>query len=165
MKILPGHLRGAGKTVGPRNKVGSCDCSWCRQTRVGWMYVLGQEDCLLMIRPVPGEARFIELAKILKGQIAVDCWVGLRRFHYSIGDTSTQVVSDGSALFFLQKARLKRPSYWKQKANARMIHFLLYLMVRFASSVTSSSVAVTFSLPLVVIPLIVHSNSFSPLIL
>ena len=36
------------------------------------MYVLGQQECLLVIRPVPGEARFIELAKKLKCQIAID---------------------------------------------------------------------------------------------
>ncbi len=45
--------------------------SW-RDIRVRCMYVLGQQERLLVIRPVSGEARFIELAKKLKCQIAID---------------------------------------------------------------------------------------------
>ncbi len=52
-------------------------------------------------------------------------------------------------------------SYEIPEPSWRLVQFLLYLIVRFESSVSSSSVAVTFALLFVVLPLSVHSNSFS----
>ena len=49
-----------------------------------------------------------------------------------------------------------------KQGNFRVVYFLLYLTVRFALSVSSRSVSVTFTFAFVVMPFIDHSNSSVP---
>ena len=55
-----------------------------------------------------------------------------------------------------------RMSPENKQDNFRMVYFLLYLIVRFALSVSSRSVAVTFTFAFVLMPFIDHSNSSVP---